>query len=107
MEIPFSPVGLDSTRAPAPWDATLADVLVISPFMEAAVAVLDDSAYVVGWLPFEDGISLLAAADPLVCPEENVSNSCACKREFPESLEEGSTAKITEACNWINKKFNA
>ena len=39
MEIPIPPVGLDSSCALASSDATLVDVLVISPFMGAAVAV--------------------------------------------------------------------
>ena len=98
MEIPIPPVELDSSCALAPSDATLVDVLVISPFMGAAVAVLDDSACVVEWLPLEDGRSQIEATYPLGCPQENVSNSCACTMGFLESLE-GSTAKITKLCN--------
>lgn len=98
MEIPIPPVGLDSSSALSSWDATLVDVLVISPFMGAAVAVPGDSACVVGWLPLDDGRSLIEATDPLVCPQENVSNSCACTMGFLESLE-GSTAKLTKVCN--------
>lgn len=82
---------LGSMMALECWDELPGELFIVSSSVEgASVAVQDDSAND-EFFPLEDTWSLDVAREPLVCPDEKVTNSWACTLESPKSLEEGST----------------
>lgn len=93
MEIPFWTPWIDCTIALVFGDGQPEEVLVTPSLIGGGLVAELDGSENVEWLPLEDGWS--PSGDSTVCPEENVTNSCACAMESLESLEGYSTATVT------------